>query len=266
LANRTINQLRSPLAALVLPVLAGIAWMAWAGAPTAWLAVNAGALAVSVALALWLPLPRSQAGHLVLAITAVALLGLTLLSGTEVDGVRRWLSLGPVRLHTGYLVMPLLVILASRLPVNPASYLLLGAVLTSALQPDRATSVALAAATTAIFVQRPVMPLAGPMAAALAGVFITFDQPDPLQPVRFVEQVQSDALAASPLLGALLVLVTFAPLLLLARRKHSVQPLVAFLIAAGLMALAGPYPAILIGYGAAPILGFGLALAALRAR
>jgi hypothetical protein len=30
------------------------------------------------------------------------------------------------------------------------------------------------------------------------------------------------------------------------------------------MAFAGPYPSILIGYGAAPILGFGLALAALR--
>ena len=42
------------------------------------------------------------------------------------------------------------------------------------------------------------------------------------------------------------------------------MPLTAFMTAAGLMAFAGPYPSILLGYGAAPILGFGLALAALR--
>ncbi len=261
-----MTQPRLTLLALAAPVISGLAWMAWAGAPGAWLAINAGALGVALALALWLPLPRGNGGQLALAVGLVVLLAVTLLFGTQAEGVRRWLSLGPLRLHTGYLVMPLLVVLASRLPVKPASYLLFGAVLTSALQPDRATCVAMAAGIAVIFIRRPVMPLAGPMAAALTGVFITFDQPDPLQPVRFVEQVQSDALAANPLFGALLMLVTFAPLLLLFDRKRSAQPLVVFLIAAGLMAFAGPYPAILIGYGAAPILGLGLALAALRAR
>lgn len=255
---------RLSLVTLAAPVIAGLAWMAWSGAPATYLAINAGALLLALAAALWLP--RSRPGQLTLAIAAVALLGLTLLSGSEVAGVRRWLALGPLQLHTGYLVMPLLVVLAGRLPANPACWLLFGAVLTSTLQPDRATSVALAAATAVIFAQRPVMPLAGLMTAALAGVFIAFDQHDPLQPVRFVESVQADAWAAQPLFGAVLVLATFAPFLLLQGRQHAAQPLVAFLVAAELMALIGPYPAILIGYGAAPILGFGLALAALRAR
>lgn len=261
-----VGQPRLTLLALTAPVMAGLSWMGWSGAPSAWLAINAGALGVALALALWLPLPRGNRGQLALAVGLVMLLAGTLLFGTQAEGIRRWLSLGPLRLHTGYLVMPLLIVLAGRIPVKPAAFLLVGAVLTSALQPDRATSVALAAGIAAMVIRRPALPLAGAMAAALAGVFMTFDQPDPLQPVRFVENVQRDALAASPLFGTLLVLVTFSPLLLLSGRQRSAQPLTAFLIAAGLMAFAGPYPAILIGYGAAPILGFGLALAALRAR
>lgn len=258
-------QTRLTLLALAAPVIAGLGWMAWSGAPSTWLAINAGALFLAMTLALWLPLPRGENGQLALVAGAVVLLGLTLLGGAEVNGVRRWLALGPLRLHTGYLVLPLVVTLADRLPAKRAAIILFAAVLASALQPDRATSMALLAAIAVMIVRRPQMPLAATMAAALTGAVVTLDQSDPLQPVRFVEAVQADALAAQPVFGVLLVLLTFAPLLLLYRGRPA-QPLVAFMLIAGLMAFAGPYPSILIGYGAAPILGFGLALAALRAR
>lgn len=262
----TAISLRSSLAALVLPVLSGIAWMAWAGAPTGWLAINAGALLTALACALLLPMPPKQSGQLILAGTLVALVVLTALAGVELDGIRRWIALGPVRLHIGYLVLPLLVVLTSQLPSRPAA-LLLGAVqLATLAQPDRAACYALAAATCVNAVQRRDWPATSALLLAIACSIAVLARLDPLQPLRFVEAVQSDALAADPLFGTLLTLATLAPLALLRGADRQAQTLVAFLIAASLMALAGPYPSILIGYGAAPILGFGLALAALRAR
>lgn len=266
MASRTINQLRAPLAALALPVLAGLAWMAWAGAPTVWLAINAGALLAALAGALLLPMPPKQSGQLILAGTLVALLVLTALAGVELDGVRRWIALGPVRLHTGYLVLPLLVVLASQLPSRHAALLLGAALLATLAQPDRAACYALAAAVCIHTLHRRDWPGIGALVFALACCIAVLMRADPLQPVRFVEAVQSDALAVNPLFGALLVLVTLAPIVLLRGGSRPAQPLAAFLLIAGLCAFTGPYPSILIGYGAAPILGFGLALAALRAR
>jgi len=266
LANRTINQLRAPSAALVLPVLAGIAWMAWVGAPTAWPAINAAALLVALACARWVPLPRKQSGQLFLAGALVALMALTALAGVELDGVRRWIALGPVRLHTGYLVLPLLVVLTSRLPSRPAALLLGAALLATLAQPDRAACYALAAAVCIHALHRRDWPAIGALVVAIASCIAVLTRADPLQPMRFVEGLQADALAANPLFGALLTLATLAPLALLRGGDRPAQPLAAFLLIAGLCAFAGPYPSVLIGYGAAPILGFGLALAALRAR
>ena len=259
-----MGRLRFHLASLAVPVLAGLAWMSLAEAPALWLAVNAGALALAIAAALWLPLPRHNGGQLALALVSTALLTMTVLAGIEADGVRRWLQLGPLRLHIGYLVLPLLVTLADRLPAKPASALLLGAVLACALQPDRATSFGLAAATAMITLNRPVLPFVGALVAAFVGAAVALGQVDPLQPVRFVETVQIDTWHAQPLIGIALMLATFAPLLLLRDGQRTARPLAAFLIVAGLMAFVGAYPSILIGYGAAPILGFGLAISALR--
>lgn len=264
MASRTINQLRAPLAALALPVLAGLAWMAWAGAPTVWLAINAGALLAALAGALLLPMPPKQSGQLILAGTLVALLVLTALAGVELDGVRRWIALGPVRLHTGYLVLPLLVVLASQLPSRHAALLLGAALLATLAQPDRAACYALAAAVCVNAVQRRDWPAIGALLLAIACSIAVLARLDPLQPVRFVEGVQADALASAPLFGTLLTLATLAPLALLRGGDRRAQLLAAFVLVAGLCAFAGAYPSILIGYGATPILGMGLALAALR--
>lgn len=247
-------------AALALPVLAGIGWMGAGGAPLAWLAVNGAALVLALALACWLPLRLSERGTLILGAALVLTLWATALFGIQVEGVRRWVGIGPVRLHLGYLVLPLLVVLAARLPSPPAAALLAAALAATVLQPDLAATVALAASIITAALQRR-----GDIARVLAGISLgacgyLLGQVDPLTPVRFVEHVQSDAWAMYPVIGAALTLLALSPLLLL----RTAPPLAAFLVVAGAMAFAGPYPSILIGYGAAPILGFGLALAALR--
>src|SRR5688572_26141190 len=55
---------------------------------------------------------RSQAWAVIAAAAAPLLLALALLN-PGVDGVRRWLSLGPVQLHAGFVALPVLIILAS---------------------------------------------------------------------------------------------------------------------------------------------------------
>lgn len=252
------------ITALAIPVVAGIAWLAVGNAPMAWIAVNALALVLAVALAFWLPLPRSERGALILAAAVVLAIWATALAGIPVEGVRRWIGIGPVRLHLGYLVLPLLMVLAWRLRSPAAVALLVAALGATVLQPDRAATVGLTAAAAVLALQRRDGPSVLAFAAGLAACFTVSQQPDDLAPVRFVEQVQSDAWAMHPAAGLVLTLAALTPLLLLRHTSAAAAPLAAFLTAAGLMVFAGPYPSILIGYGAAPILGFGLALAALR--
>ncbi len=248
------------LAALIVPVIAGMGWLAATGAPIAWIAVNGVALLLALVLAVLLPVPKDERRMAVLAATLVAGLFVAALAGTAVDGVRRWVSLGAVRLHVGYLLLPLLVALAPRLPSTPATATLVLALLATLLQPDRATTMALVAALAKLaHVRRDRASFVG-LIFAIAGGSAALVAPDPLAPVQWVEGVQREAWQASPIAGLALTLATLCPLLLL----RQAPVLAAFLVGAGLMAFAGPYPSILIGYGAAPILGFGLALAALR--
>lgn len=251
-------------AALALSVLAGIGWMGAGGAPVSWLGMNGAALVLALLLALLLPLPQDEARVTLLAAVLVAALFIATFAGTAVDGVRRWASLGPVTLHVGYLVLPLLAALTPLLPSGRAVALLVLALLATLLQPDRATSIALAATLAALAYLRGDRATFVGLIVAIASCAAALTNPDTLAPVRFVERVQQDAWAVQPLAGLALTLASLAPLLVLRGNGMATLPLAAFMVAAGAMAFAGPYPSILIGYGAAPILGFGLALAALR--
>jgi len=244
--------------------MAGMAWLASDGAPVGWLAVNGGALLLALAMAVLLPLPRREDHVTMLAAALVAALFVTAFAGTAVDGVRRWASLGPVRLHVGYLLLPLLAALAARLPSSRAVTLLALALLATLLQPDKAATVALAASLAALAIIRRDRATFVGMIIAVAGCSSAVAAPDLLAPVRWVEAVQRDAWQAQPIAGLILTLATLTPLLILRGGGMAALPLAGFMVAAGTMAFAGPYPSILIGYGAAPILGFGLALAALR--
>jgi hypothetical protein len=260
----SINQGLLAQASLAIPVLAGIIWMALGNAPTGYLLVNCGALVLALAAWKWLPQPRSLLGESGLALAMVAMLFATAFFGEDTDGVRRWFTLGPIRLHAGYLILPLLVVLTMRQRPAPAATLLIAALAICTLQPDRAAVLALAAATAArVVIVRDRFSFAAAI-AALGAAIVVWSIPDPLASAPFVEQVLQDAWASSFAAGAALFAASLAPATLLIADDRAALPLVALMLAAGLAALLGAYPSVLIGYGAAPILGMGLALAALR--
>jgi len=252
------------LLALALPVLAGLGWMAFAGAPPLYLAINAGALAIGSAWVTFGRLPAGAAPRRALAIGLVALFALPLLSGSEVNGITRWIPLGPLPLHSGMLTLPLLLVLAAR-QRDDAPPLLLAALLVALLQPDAASAFAITFACVGLHhVSQDwrmgavaIMGFFAAIAAALRGEL-------PAQ--QFVERVLVAAafdqpLAALGLFGALaagFLLMLFAAPMPRAERFALAGTLFGFSAAA----MMSNYPSALIGFGAGPILGYALGLAA----
>lgn len=255
------------IAALAVPVLAGLGYLFAFGAPRSYLAVNAAALALA---ALWIALaPRRLEPMMcqVLIGLALMLLFLPLLTGPWLGDVARWLPLGPFQLHAGMLVVPTLAVLAGQEPDN-APALLSVALLAAFLQPDMATGAALMLAAVGLYDATrdwkfgvfAIVAFAASLIAAVRGEL-------PAQP--FVERVifllaRSEPFAA---LGLLVALVASFYLIIgaLPGRAASRKALAGSLFGFSFAGLVSNYPSALIGYGAAPILGFGFALGVLAA-
>ena len=263
MAARMAATLRwSAILALALPVLAGLGYMAAFDPPRSYLAVNALALGVGFA---WLGFgraPTTTPSRRLVAVLLVALVALPLLSGPNLDGIARWIQAGPVTLHAGMLALPALALLAAEDRAY-GPHLLLAAVLLSLLQPDAASALALACAAAGIAVSARdrlfgLVALAGLVAAYAASLR------GELPPQPFVEHVFAEAAHRSIALAVALLLALAASLVAIVRftdgtraeRFATAGALVGFAVAS----MIGPYPTPLIGYGAAAILGFALAL------
>lgn len=258
-------------AGFALTLVIGLALLAGGGAPTAWLAVQAGAAVL--ALALLLPQVRQFLPRLttvLLFAVPLALLATRFLDdGT--DGVHRWLSVGPVQLHIGMLLLPALLTVHARGDNSASGVSLMACGMTIGHQPDFGMAVALAVAVvTILLVRRNQRDLMLVLAAVLA--FPASWSNDPLQPVPMVEHVLTDswqwAVWTGPLalIGALILPVT---LLVQARTNPALTlpavTLTGLWLGLLLASLIGHYPVPLLGYGASAVLGWGLALAWLLA-
>ena len=249
---------------LAVPALAGLAYLAAAGAPAHYLAVNGGALLLALG---WIAIgrvPDSEIAKRALPAVLLALFALPLLAGPDIDGVRRWLPLGPMSLHAGMLLIPLLGCLCARDPRN-GPWVLGAAMGISLLQPDAASAAALAlVAASLVWMHRKPF-FAAIAAIGLAICVVAYGAGD-LPPQPFVEHVFADAWADRPVLALSLVagVVTGLILLLTAQTVPREERFVMAAAMTGFTALSliANYPTPLVGYGAAPILGFGLALGA----
>ena len=253
--------------ALALPTLGGLAYLAAFGAPERLLAVNAGALVIGLAWLLAGRLPSGSNARLALAASAAMLLFLPLLLHHEVGGVSRWLPLYPFLLHSGYLLLPLITVIAAR-DRERGPVLLACACAALGLQPDGGTLFALAAAGAALAWVHRSKAFALVAGASLTLAFATVDA-GTLEPEVFTENVLPHVWRSAPLLALALGATLFVvlPALLVTGRNgpHAEGPALAALLAGfGLAAIAAPFPYPLIGYGASPILGFALALGAAR--
>lgn len=231
-------------------------------------------LAALVALGLALVVARfwRKAGWrywLLVAACALALVW-TLMTGVTLEGARRWLAVGPVQLHTAFLALPLAVWAFAR-GFEDRRVAPLAAGLSFALlyQHDAASSLAWALAIGAATLVRRPRQLVPWAVVAVAAVFAyaAWNEPDTLPAVPHVEGLLSTTFAASPVLGALvatLMLSLPAPFLLVAasRPERRVEALALAALWVGWIFgnLFGNYPAPVLGYGATPILAWGLSI------
>lgn len=251
---------------LALPVLAGIAFLALAGAPIFFCMINGLALLISAALILFLPAIDGAKTRRVLALVLIALLFAPLATGPHLNGIARWLPLGGVVLHAGALALPALAVLAAR-DEDYAPPILLIALLAALLQPDAALGLAVMMAAVGLYNATRdwrLVPVAG--IALFASMLAGLRGELPAQP--YVERVLVHLAMETPLAAFGLALALLACFLLVAHALPAIKPvrhaLAGSLFGFSLAALVSNYPSVLIGYGAAPILGYGLALALSR--
>lgn len=254
------------LGAGTVAVLAGIVFLLLVGAPTGMAVRNGAAYATGIALgALGLAAqPRRLSPFLPRYLLTLVMLVVVLVAGVTVDGVQRWIRLGPLTLQPALILLPALLatIGDDKVGMKRAALLLPAALL--ALQPDAGTLGALALALTVMTLQQrsPLGVVAAAGTAALAGwTIVTLDNP---APVLFVEATAELALANGPLalalhLGAsLLMLVPFA----IAPTRRG-RPLLAFVAALTVAGLLDAFPMPLAGGAISPLIGYGAALALL---
>lgn len=259
-------------AIVAVAVIVGAAGITLAGAPRSFAIMNGGALCIAVLLAM-VGRPHSiRAFPTFVAALAIVLLISTFLIGPEIDGVRRWITLGPVTLHAAMLVIPAFVAALMLLPARVTLPLAMIAACIAALQPDFATALALFLGIGFGLARREkgLTEYAAILVAAIA-VILTALRGQSLAPVEFVETALGDAWRITPLMAGIMALVLLAaiviPPLLVTRHTPAMRPAALAVIGAfagyALAGLFGPYPQPLIGYGASPIIGWGLTLACL---
>jgi hypothetical protein len=253
----------------------GLAYMAAAGAPRSYLAINAAALAIGLLAVgaatevgrLW----RIAGGAVGVALACLILL--TSLFGASADGATRWISAGGILVQPGLFVVPVVALGFARAR-DPASLLaILIAALALALQPDRAMAGALALAMAALALARPERMVLVAFGAALAGFTATLARADTSPAMPFVDQIFFSSFGVHPLAGlavlagaALMLVPAIAGYIRDPEHRPSYAVFGAVWLAVILAAALGNYPTPLVGYSGSAILGYLLGLLGLPPR
>ena len=212
---------------------------------------------------------RSPAGPIIV----FTLLGIAVPLLAEAPGPERWASLGPVNLYMAPALLPSFLVACSVWIARGgrsqhfAFTAIVGASVLLAAQPDASQALALlAASAVAVARSRSRSPV-----SIVALTFVTlatawaFSQPDPLQPVAHVEGVFALALGHSLFAGA--AVIASAAALVVGLHVNSsggrtwLSVVAVYYAVLFACSVAGLTPAPLIGYGAGPLLGFGLMVA-----
>lgn len=259
-------------ALLAVAATGGILAMLSSGVPVQRPVSNAAALGIGLLIAMTfvrLRMTQATAGWLLTA--AVLLLASTLLT-PGIDGVHRWLSLGPVTITVASIGIPVAIVLLGRAQMPLPSLLSAIAAVLAILvaQPDASQATAFAVGS-AILLAQPgwrSLPVLLILAATAA---LAWTRPDPLAPVPEVEGIFTLVWTVSPLLAlvAALSLAAAAALPAIATRhgtdKRTGLALSACLAVACLAPALGAFPVPVVGYGMGFPIGFLLAFGMLLA-
>ncbi|MDZ7587958.1 MAG: hypothetical protein U5J78_01900 [Parasphingorhabdus sp.] len=255
------------LTGYIFAVLAGLLFMVLANAPAQYIAANAGALVLGIAIVL-LSRPFSSKMAVIFISVMVAAMLLTLL-GIGQEGVRRWLSLGPFNLHAAMLLLPAFFAIILRIDRRLAFLAVASVAAIVAGQPDRASALALLFGTSVLaYTRREPLDL-GMVAVSGFAVAVTLIRNDPLEPVRFVEGVIFDSWHTHPLYAILLAIALLWAVSAIAIHNQTSSRAAAIAVMACfagfiIASFVGAYPVPLIGYGVSSIIGYGLAFGILQ--
>jgi cell division protein FtsW (lipid II flippase) len=209
------------------------------------------------------------------AISGVAALLLLVgsLAQPGVEGVRRWVPIGPLHVHAGFVALPVLLVVVGRIMradrLRPASWLVPVATVIAALvltlQPDPSQASAFGLAVLVLLFGRrsPTRIEWLAAGAVVLSALAAWTRPDPLAAVPYVEGIVTLAgslgtgwLVASLLALALLPMPFVVDAL---RRTPDTRPGIALAIyfaAVSSAPFVGPYPVPVLGFGLSPIIGY----------
>ena len=212
---------------------------------------------------------RSPAGPIIV----FTLLGIAVPLLAEAPGPERWASVGPINLYMAPALLPSFLVACSVWIARGArsqhfafTAIACASVLLAA-QPDASQALALLAASAVAVARSPSRSPVSIVALAFAALATAwaFSQPDPLQPVAHVEGVFALALGHSLFAGA--AVIASAAALIVGLHVNSsggrtwLSVVAVYYAVLFACSVAGLTPAPLIGYGAGPLLGFGLMVA-----
>ena len=211
-----------------------------------------------------------------LRITAFAIIILTLLGlatsilGGDSSEPERWISVGPVRLYIAPVLLPSFIAACSVI-VGKQRMISFTAVLATALllsllslQPDASQVLGLTAASAVVVAQHRLGVFRLGAVAFLLGALTlwAFSLPDTLEPVPHVEEAFALALSHSLFAGLAIIASAGALIVGLWIRSRSgpswLAAVASYYMVLFVCSTTGITPAPLLGYGAGPILGFGL--------
>lgn len=187
-----------------------------------------------------------------------------LVAGVSMEGVKRWVALGPVLLHPASLLVPLAAWSAARRLDAVAVAMLAAILVVLAAQPDAAAVLALTLAlgAVAVFDKARRGWAVGLTVVGAACAIWAFTRVDPLPAVDHVERVIPNAFVAAPVIGILagMAMATLPLAMLWRRRTPETLALAAAWTGFVLANLVANYPAPVIGAGGSPVLGWLLSV------
>jgi cell division protein FtsW (lipid II flippase) len=251
------------ISAVIGAAILSLALLTWGGASTGWVALQAGAALAALVLVVLLGGLRGTRwiwlGWIPFLLTGI--------DDNPLEGVHRWIGLGPFQLHVGLvLLVPLLIAISTRPDRRSVGVLTLVAAVI-AIQPDRGTALVMLLGSLALYFCDRNWYFGGALWVAAISFVATVVFPDPLTPVPMVEHVLTDAWAYGWLVGAACWLVAVALCLAPAIERGWSRPTIIFAIGWGgffLASLIGAYPVPLLGFGVSAWLGWALSVRQLR--
>jgi len=207
---------------------------------------------------------------------ATAMLLAVLLVGIELDGVKRWLALGPVHVQPALILAPIVLALAASREGRHWRALVLVPVGLIAAQPDGATAIALAVGIATLMAaasRRSRRGWSGRRIAIASGAFIltilsliVAGLPTP-PPVAFVEgTIEIAALSGAAAIALHATAIALMLAALLSRRDPAGASLAAYFGVSVLAAAFMAFPMPVAGAGPSHLIGFGIAIGWLAVR